>query len=377
MRTPLPLSVQAVDSFRRASELMTSHLILVDNSADKAAVYNTILKQQAKEVIATERTLNFPELHNFMANLAFERELEFYFWAHADNYVLAAAPDRDMGIDALACLREHVTASPNWGMVLFAYDHLTAFRTQAVVQVPWDPRVFQYGSECDAYGRMRTAGYAARACKIHHSYDMKRVVDVTDTTPYAAVRRIIEADARLADTDGVGRNDWRENAMSAKEQAWRQRMKVRHGLGEGKASWYVSKVSDFYKHALSQTARSKKKITDGVHCVCVRDGGGGVRSSDESANAVAMAGFSPHAGTLAMSAMQEYSRSYLVEKWGSRTCQVRDLPCHKPWPFCPDCPSTLPECASKTPTRALLQRIHTTAQRIIASDADQPPQFES
>lgn len=170
---------QAVDGYRRASQIMASNIIIVDNSANKEAVADAALRGMVKDIVATPVSLNFPQLHNFMGTLALQRGYPFYFWAHSDNYVLPMAPGRDLGVDVLTCLRQQTALNPDWGLVLFSYDHLAAFRTQTMIQVPWDPHVFQYGSECDAYGRFRKAGYSAKACKVHLSYDMKRVVSRT------------------------------------------------------------------------------------------------------------------------------------------------------------------------------------------------------
>eukprot|EP01147_Barroeca_monosierra_P010637 gene10637-2752_t len=216
-----PILKQAIESFQRGSDIMVQNMIIVDNSVEKEALHSPWIKQRVSEVVVPERLLNFPELHNFMATLALRRQLQFYFWAHADNYVLPLAPQRDLGKDALDCLREHAAKYPDWGMILFAYDHLAAYRTQALIQVPWDPHVFQYGSECDAYGRIRDAGYETRACKVHYSYDMKRVVGIADSETYDHIKAKLEQEAK----DKTGRNQWREKAMSPKEQQWRQEMK--------------------------------------------------------------------------------------------------------------------------------------------------------
>lgn len=217
----LPILVQALQGFQRASDIMLPNTIIIDNSQHKEAVTDSFVSKYVAQVVPTPSPLNFPQLHNFMATLALKQRLQFYFWAHADNYVMAMAPNRDMGKDVIDCLREQIARSPNWGMVLFAYDHLAAYRTQTLVQVPWDPHVFQYGSECDAYGRIRDAGYDAKACKVHYSYDMKRVVGIRPSDTYAEIKAALDKEAE----DKSGRNAWRENAMSEKEQAWRKRMK--------------------------------------------------------------------------------------------------------------------------------------------------------
>jgi len=214
--------MQAVDSYRRASDIMAKNIIVVDNSNEKDAFASKVLKKKISEVIKTPRLLNFPELHNFMADTGFNKGLDFYFWAHADNYVLPWAPGRDLGKDVVDCMRLQIRGSPNWGMMLFSYDHLAAFRTQTMVQVPWDPNVFQYGSECDVYGRIRDAGYDAKACKVHLSYDMKRVLNISDKMTWNETKAILEDDKNHK----LGRNQWRENAMSEDEQAWRTAMKM-------------------------------------------------------------------------------------------------------------------------------------------------------
>jgi hypothetical protein len=78
------------------------------------------------------------------------------------------------------------------------------------------------GSECDAYGRIRDAGYQVLACKVHLSYDMKRVVDITPSDSYEIKKQKLEAEANIK----MGRNEWREQSMSEKERQSRLEMKM-------------------------------------------------------------------------------------------------------------------------------------------------------
>jgi hypothetical protein len=284
---------QAVESYRRASDIMAPNILIVDNSNGKEAMASKHLKAIVSEVVSTPRMLNFPQLHNFMADVAVEKNLEFYFWAHADNYVMPFEEGRDLGKDVIECMRMQIETASNWGMMLFSYDHLAAFRTQALVQVPWDPNVFQYGSECDAYGRLRTAGYDAKACKVHLSYDMSQTLAITDKHTYNETLTILEDDKAIV---GQKRNEWRESQISKAEQAWRTRMKMK-------------------------------------------------------------------------------SRTYLEEKWKFRGCKLRDLPCHKVWPYCPVCPDHIPYCLSKTPTHEQTLYIHAEGRKVFATDPDQPEKF--
>ena len=213
---------QAVKSYADASDIMAVNMIIIDNSVDKEATKEEYIAATVKEVLPTPNRLNFPQLHNFMADTALNRRLEFYFWAHSDNYVLPGAADRDLGKDVISCLREQINETPSWAGVFYSYDHLMAYRTQALVQVPWDPHVFQYGSECDEYGRLREAGYIIRSCKVHLSFDMKRVVDISASDSFDEKKRKLEAESDVR----LGRNQWREGAMSEAERESRTAMKL-------------------------------------------------------------------------------------------------------------------------------------------------------
>ena len=229
---------QAVRSFAYASKHMVPNLIIIDNSASRQAIDDIYLQSVAREIIVPPRRLNFPQLHNFVAELALERRLQWYFWAHADNVVLPLADGGDMAADIMECLHERMRAAPDWGAVLLAYDHLAVFRTQAMVQVPWDPYVFQYGasppdpmlahaapagSECDAYGRLKAAKYHVASCRAHLSFDMARVVDLLPSDSYQHRRRKLEA---AREDKKIGRNAWREGSMTAAESKSREDMKA-------------------------------------------------------------------------------------------------------------------------------------------------------
>ncbi len=84
---------QAVRSYHAASKLMTPSMIIIDNSPGQDAHRDEYIRTTVHEVVLTPNRLNFPQLHNFMADLALKRRLNFYFWAHADDYVLPKTAD--------------------------------------------------------------------------------------------------------------------------------------------------------------------------------------------------------------------------------------------------------------------------------------------
>jgi hypothetical protein len=77
------------------------------------------------------------------------------------------------------------------------------------------------GSECDAYGRLKNANFPFLSCKVHLSFDMKRVVDIKPTDTFEVKVRKLEQEAKL----NIGRNEWRESSMSEAERESRKQMK--------------------------------------------------------------------------------------------------------------------------------------------------------
>jgi hypothetical protein len=146
------------------------------------------------------------------------------------------------------------------------------------------------GSECDAYGRLKQAKFDILSCKIHLSYDMKRVVEIQSSDSHAVKKQKLEAEAAVS----MGRNEWREQSMSEAERQSRLQMK-------------------------------------------------------------------------------EASRAYLQEKWGVLQCKLKDLPCKKPWPYCPlPCPRDVPDCARKGASWEDLDAIHNRVVHAFLHDEDQP-----
>ena len=141
----------ALNGFQFSSKVMLANLIIIDNSDAKEAVHDRDINMIVHEVVATPTRRNFAQLQNLIADMALHRGLEFYFWAHSDNYPLAKTAESDFDTDVFRCLHEQVQRDKDWGVIYFAYDHLVAFRVMTMVQVPWDPNVYQYGLKSQTY----------------------------------------------------------------------------------------------------------------------------------------------------------------------------------------------------------------------------------
>jgi hypothetical protein len=134
-----------VNAFQFTSRVFVPNLIIIDNSVGYEALNDAEMKAVASEIVPTPRSLNFGQLNNFMAGLALHRGLEFYFWAHSDNYVLPLSATSNFDDDFFNCLHDVIDNNQNWGMILTHYDRLSVFRVQNAIQIPFDPNVYLYG----------------------------------------------------------------------------------------------------------------------------------------------------------------------------------------------------------------------------------------
>lgn len=69
------------------------------------------------------------------ADIAIEREYDYYFWGHSDVAVMGRNSSASFGRDVVACVESLMTKYPDWGILYFAYDWFSAIRTDLVRQV--------------------------------------------------------------------------------------------------------------------------------------------------------------------------------------------------------------------------------------------------
>lgn len=67
------------------------------------------------EVIPTRVQLTFSQLQNFIADVAIERNYEYYFWGHADVALLASSASSSFSEEIFGCAvkLKHLTPCPN------------------------------------------------------------------------------------------------------------------------------------------------------------------------------------------------------------------------------------------------------------------------
>jgi hypothetical protein len=134
-----------VQSYQYASASLVNNLIIVDNSPKHEAWYDASLTLIAKEIIRTPNTFHFSEMQNFVTHLALQRRLEFFLLALNHQYVLPRCERCHAARELFGCLRQRMLLNPSWAVIFFNYRNLVVYRTQALVQVPFDPSLQFYG----------------------------------------------------------------------------------------------------------------------------------------------------------------------------------------------------------------------------------------
>lgn len=99
--------------------------------------------------------LGFSQTQNYMQRIAFEKDLEFFFFMHSD--ASCEAGDGRRFVEHAESLR-----SKKWGVIFTAYDAFCCFNVEAVKAAgEWDWRGLPwYFADSDYYRRLKLAGYS-------------------------------------------------------------------------------------------------------------------------------------------------------------------------------------------------------------------------
>jgi hypothetical protein len=134
-----------VQSYQYASASLVNNLIIVDNSPEHEVWYDASLTLIAKEIIRTPNSFHFSEMQNFITHLALQRRLEFFLLALNHQYVLPRCERCHAARELFGCLSQQMLLNPSWAVVFYNYRNLVVYRTQALVQVPFDPNLHFFG----------------------------------------------------------------------------------------------------------------------------------------------------------------------------------------------------------------------------------------
>ncbi|GKT65261.1 hypothetical protein ColTof4_09316 [Colletotrichum tofieldiae] len=147
--------------------------------------YDLFLKRYGVSILQTPTLLNFAQLQNFLLRTATNRDWPYYFWSHMDVGILSqedVAPYISLYHRVLQLMLDtgvgHNQDQGKWGMKMFQYDFLSLVNVAAWRQVgQWDVFVPYYGTDCDAYARLRMSGFSM------DSVDVGTIWDVADHVP--------------------------------------------------------------------------------------------------------------------------------------------------------------------------------------------------
>ncbi|BDA45280.1 hypothetical protein COCOBI_07-0670 [Coccomyxa sp. Obi] len=207
----------AVEGYQAAG--FGKSLIIIDNSPNRDIMGDERIRGMVGEVIATRARLTFSQSQNYIADIAIERDYEYYFWGHSDVVVFPQNATTSFAEVAVACAEAAMSAKPNWGIMYFMYDWFSAIRTDLVRQVQYDTFITVYMSDCDFYPRVRAAGF--ETIEYNHAcpntevkvYDLHGPVKVP-WNDFAAAKQILDAH----ENDNSSRFDWKLHQMGIDEK---------------------------------------------------------------------------------------------------------------------------------------------------------------
>ena len=241
----LPILTQALRAWWRASPLLGTNLIVVDNSRRREAV-TALDRRLVRDVVATgggsaspasareassrkaeHEPLGYAASMQFVATLAARMQLAFFFSVTPNHYVVRCERDVDLASVALTRIAGISAISPNWGAILFAHLKFAVFRTQAVIHAPWDPNAPEFGGDCDMLYRMELSGWSRHRGRLCHRVSLKgegrryvrtlfkvqRVLNITDQHSWLKTLRILQHEKMVRSAAGTLDDDmlWRIN----------------------------------------------------------------------------------------------------------------------------------------------------------------------
>ena len=143
----------------RAAGFRREDVVIIDTSHNTHCYYHSeFVRREVGYVHPTNPTdLTFSMLQNTAWRLAQRWGFPYYFWQHADVVITDVGENETFASKAVRFVNEEMP--DDWAVVHFAYDLVTAFKTEAVARVRWDQGINHYPGDCDFYIRVQFAGY--------------------------------------------------------------------------------------------------------------------------------------------------------------------------------------------------------------------------
>ena len=219
------------------SKIGWRNVILIDNSPGKLAVkkqswlaanYHPMIIS----IVPTSSLLSFSHLQNLFFTMAEQSGCRVYSWSHMDIFLLPFQEDWNIYQRSRSSISSspnaykkyldsiyHVnTTEQNWGLIFYAYDWLTAVRTEAFKSNgPFDVAIPQYKADCDYYNRLRLKGYQTINRYIMHVFHMSTILSTNlteemKTCTWQRANEILNTSVKNS-SKGDSRTQWRLDGM--------------------------------------------------------------------------------------------------------------------------------------------------------------------
>ena len=153
------VALQTLKSWRRAG-WSKDNITVIDNSPGRDTAFDLDFEELVGDIATPPVRLMFSQLQNYMYEIVAARGLKWYLWGHVDAVQLSQETGPSLASSILTDLQT-LESSDNWGVRFYNYDRLAAFNVRNLRNITWDIYVAQYGSDCDFYHRVRSAGLSA------------------------------------------------------------------------------------------------------------------------------------------------------------------------------------------------------------------------
>lgn len=310
--------------------------------------YDLYRKRYGITLIQTPTLMSFAQLQNFMLRISLARNWPYFFWSHMDIAVLSAeeaTPYKSFyhrvidvldssGVDQWEITarqgqnaatqpsidrkeifsghfdrilhkepdlqkksKREIRSKPKWGVKLFAYDYLTLVNVEAWRDIgAWDTFIPYYATDCDAYERLKMAGYTVEEVSVGHVFDIADVITSPEERFFPAPNQ------QVRDKWGVGPAG--SEPDGGKVNSWRYK-------------WLKSELTELMDRKATNKAGRNYWQKGGRDVRKMGKGGKPRRGKMEPWT------YDPRGFSEAWWGMADAGRGMYIKKWGTMDCDLR------------------------------------------------------
>lgn len=197
-------------------------------------------------ILQTSVLLNFAQIQNFMLRVAMARHWPYFFWSHMDVGILSheeETPYTSFYERTLKILDEaessRISGKSKWAVKFFNFDYLSLVNVEAWRHIgQWDVFIPYYSTDCDAYGRVKMAGYDIDGVGVGHIWDVADFVDNPEAKFFPpATQPMSEKGSDSANNTSSGDNAPNSERFKALRQELQNIQDAKVGNSKGRNTW--------------------------------------------------------------------------------------------------------------------------------------------